>query len=243
MVEIALSLAVVSFALVAIMGILPTGMTVQRDNREDTLINQEGRYWMEAIRSGARGLEDLTNYVESISRTNVTRSKTTRMTFVNGGGSGYVGTPVSLQSDEIIALLSTPKYAFLGGNEFQTNQISARLRPITGPAAGQAPLTNDAAFRYQMQVEITSNPPIPPISIGTNELSRLQFNRSMTNNLHDVRLIFRWPVVERGNNWHVGNNKKTFRTRIAGKYENYALTNKLLADWTEAKVLMPNRFQ
>src|SRR5688572_23924595 len=66
MVEIALSLAVVAFALVAIIGILPTGMTVQKDNREDTLINQEGRFWIETLKSGSRGLHDLTNYVEHI---------------------------------------------------------------------------------------------------------------------------------------------------------------------------------
>src|SRR5688572_16897465 len=66
MVEIALSLAVVAFALVAIMGVLPTGMTVEKDNREDTLVNQEGRFWLEAIKTGARGLDEITNYVENI---------------------------------------------------------------------------------------------------------------------------------------------------------------------------------
>src|SRR5205809_5047379 len=74
MVEIALSIAVVAFALVAILGVLPTGMTVQKDNRDDNVINQEGRYWLEAIRSGARGIEDLTNYVESITITNRKKS-------------------------------------------------------------------------------------------------------------------------------------------------------------------------
>ena len=66
MVEIALSLAVVAFALVAIIGVLPLGMTVQKDNREDTLIAQEGRFWIGALKSGAEGLTDLTNYVEYI---------------------------------------------------------------------------------------------------------------------------------------------------------------------------------
>ena len=70
MIEIAFSLAIVAFALVAIMGVLPTGMTVQRDNREDTLINHDAGFWMEALRSGSRGIEDLTNYVEAITITN-----------------------------------------------------------------------------------------------------------------------------------------------------------------------------
>jgi hypothetical protein len=36
---------------------------MQRDNREQTVINQDATIFMEAIRSGARGLDDLTNYV------------------------------------------------------------------------------------------------------------------------------------------------------------------------------------
>src|SRR5947207_15193206 len=61
MIEIALCIAIVAFAMVAIVGVLPTGMTVQRDNREDTVINQEGQYWLEALRGGNRGLSELTN--------------------------------------------------------------------------------------------------------------------------------------------------------------------------------------
>ena len=56
MVEIALCLGVIAFALVAIIGVLPTGVRVQRDNREDTIINQEGLLLLEAIRSGSQGL-------------------------------------------------------------------------------------------------------------------------------------------------------------------------------------------
>ena len=54
MVEIALSLAIIAFAMVAILGVLPTGATFQRDNRENTIIGQEGAFWMEAIRGGAQ---------------------------------------------------------------------------------------------------------------------------------------------------------------------------------------------
>src|SRR6266576_4009186 len=66
MVEIAISLGVIAIALVAILGVLPTGVRVQRDNREDTILNQEGEFWLEAIRSGSRGLDYLTNYVDMI---------------------------------------------------------------------------------------------------------------------------------------------------------------------------------
>src|SRR5436309_6880874 len=70
MVEIALCLGVIAIALVAIIGVLPTGVRVQKDNREDTVINQEGLLWLEAIRSGAQGLDYLTNYVDTITISN-----------------------------------------------------------------------------------------------------------------------------------------------------------------------------
>ena len=52
MVEIAIAIGVIGFALVAIIGILPAGMNVQKDNREDTTIGQDAPYFMDAIRNG-----------------------------------------------------------------------------------------------------------------------------------------------------------------------------------------------
>ncbi len=47
MIEIAISMAIAAFALVAILGNLPKGMQVQRENREDTLINHDAVLLME----------------------------------------------------------------------------------------------------------------------------------------------------------------------------------------------------
>jgi len=66
MIEIALCLAIIGFALVAIIGVLPTGMGVQKDNREETIIDQDATVWMDAIRNGAQGYNDLTNYIVAI---------------------------------------------------------------------------------------------------------------------------------------------------------------------------------
>ena len=54
MAEIAISLGVIAFALIAIVGILPSGLNVQRDNREETIVNQDARLLLAAIRSGGR---------------------------------------------------------------------------------------------------------------------------------------------------------------------------------------------
>ncbi len=130
MIEIALCLAVIGFALVAIIGILPTGMQVQKENREDTLINQDGTYLMEAIRNGAQGLDDLVNYVDTIS--------------INGK-TNYAGTDFKTSQD-IIGLLSTPDA-----------NVRAVIRCISGSAAEKANTADmkDFAFRYELKVEIS----------------------------------------------------------------------------------------
>src|SRR5580692_12012694 len=77
MIEIALAIGVIGFALVAVIGILPAGMNVQKDNREDTTISQDAPVFIDAIRNGGTNtynnnypantaLDFLTNYVESI---------------------------------------------------------------------------------------------------------------------------------------------------------------------------------
>ena len=213
MVEIALSLAVVAFALVAIMGVLPTGMTVEKDNREDTLINQEGRFWLEAIKTGARGLDEITNYVEQI-------------TIEKSPGGGKVefknNSTTPLRPADIVALMSMPKYGAGGG---VTNRVTARLRQITGGAADRMAMrgtnTSAPAFRYQMLVEIVPAFPIPPpivaeaLTAGNQQIGH--FNEGVGNNLWDVRLVLRWPVVERGTDFFVGNSRKTFRARVQGR--------------------------
>ena len=58
MIEIAISLAVIGFALVAIIGVLPTGMQVGRENREDTIIAYDAKVWLDAVRNGDQPARD-----------------------------------------------------------------------------------------------------------------------------------------------------------------------------------------
>src|SRR5882724_985628 len=69
MIEIAICLAIIGVALVGIIGVLPYGMNTQRDNREETVIGQDANLLTELIRNGARGADDLTNYVYVIVNT------------------------------------------------------------------------------------------------------------------------------------------------------------------------------
>jgi prepilin-type N-terminal cleavage/methylation domain-containing protein len=121
MVEIAISLAIIGIALVAIIGVLPLGMNVQRDNREATVINQDASVFLEAIRNGSLGLNDLTNYVYDI--TNTWTLYNTNGVVQATGVNGYTYNSVSISSPippyssgaitngtNIIGLLSTPEF-------------------------------------------------------------------------------------------------------------------------------------
>ncbi len=126
LVEIALSLAIIGFALVAIIGVLPFGLNVQKENREETIIVQEATYLLDAIRNGARGLDDLTNYVESITNIATAYSVVNGVTNLLPGQPdvfGYTYVEASIDADShpenvitngqrIIGLLSTPRFLF-----------------------------------------------------------------------------------------------------------------------------------
>jgi type II secretory pathway pseudopilin PulG len=166
MIEIAIAIGVIGFALVAIIGILPAGLDVQKDNREDTLISQDAPYFLDAIRNGAtilnvggssviansaQGLDFLTNYVQAIRVDYVVNGVTNNTVNFSNFNSGA----------EIIGLLSTPQNNFLSPS-FASNyfDITATVRALSGPATEQQNGANTGvssvmAFTYQMEVMIT----------------------------------------------------------------------------------------
>jgi type II secretory pathway pseudopilin PulG len=178
MVEIAISLAVIGIALVAIIGVLPIGMNTQRDNREETIINQDATILIEAIRSGSRGLDDLTNYVYAI--TNYWTNVTTHATGVNGYTTtnrsvapgyyltGLSGAPLT-NGMNIVGLLSTPEYTDDIGRPIPTllfggysNHVVAYVRSLSGPVVEKPPQDNDIirgdSFGYRV---LCVNAPVP----------------------------------------------------------------------------------
>ena len=172
MVEIAIAIGVIGFALVAIIGILPTGMNVQKDNREDTVISQDAPYFLDAIRNGvpvnggtypyaASGLDFLTNYVQSIQFGYVTVNNgvaTTNYPFPAYSNFGPVG-----GGAVIIGLLSTPQTNY--GSPYFSNDffiVTATVRALSGPATAQQTTNLTAsgmipsmAFTYNMEVFIS----------------------------------------------------------------------------------------
>jgi prepilin-type N-terminal cleavage/methylation domain-containing protein len=174
MIEIAVSLAIIAFAMVAIIGVLPTGMSAQRENREETIINQDASIFIEAIRSGGRGLDDLTNYVVSI--TNYSVEFNVQTNFVSrtnyghtyeSSGSSPGGMPSYRLTNgfRIVGLLSTPRIvripdtALVNPRGFYSNYVVAVVRSLSGPANEKYPQTNAEAreltFTYRLIPEVS----------------------------------------------------------------------------------------
>ena len=243
LVEIAISLAVIAFALVAIIGVLPTGMQVQRDNREETIINQEAMVISTGMRKGIPpngilkafeygSLDELTNAVAVIENfwafyevrngaTNLPpETNYCRYTYTNGFGTTapresspsipVVGSYGISNGTRIVGLLSTPKYIHFEGTGFVSNYIIAYVRALSGPAAEKAPQDNAEvrrdAFTYKLYCD-NQEVPLPDYETGSD------YGKNLRGNLRDLRLNFRWPLLNNGN---AGNGRQVFRFQVTG---------------------------
>jgi type II secretory pathway pseudopilin PulG len=218
MVEIALCLAIIGFALVVIIGVLPFGMSEQGQNREKTIINQDATVLVEAIRNGARGADDLTNYVYQI--VNFQTSYPALATTVSAYSNFTSGA-------NIVGLLSTPEFMdsaynptnnlFSGGF---SNHIVAYIRSMSGPAVEKPPQNNallvQDSFTYRVICENM------PLAVNTSVFSlpysdpNRVYNDQLTANLRELQLTFLWPQLPNGNlppqPW-----RQSYRTLIAGQ--------------------------
>ena len=211
LVEVALSLAIIGFALVAIIGSLPFGLNVQRENREETIIVQDANFFLDAIRNGARGLDDLTNYVDAI--TNYVTGYTVlngatsvvfnvyAYTYTNGWLNGVQNSEYRIRNGErIVGLLSTPRLILPKNStpipsSFTSNYVVAYIRALSGPAIEKSPQTNaivrDLAFRYRLIPEINQ--------FNDWNLGWVNFNEpGLTTN----------EIVIRSNTWRMAQGKQ-----------------------------------
>src|SRR5688572_28198514 len=144
MVEIALALAVIGFALVAIVGVLPLGLETQKQNREDTIIDHDANYLLDNFRNGSRGADDLRNYVYEIRHNRYegqfgsATAPTLRGTDVyrvDGNNSPFDNRAPDpnfrlISGERIIGLLGRPKYEVHpnGPGYFYSNNVVAYVR-------------------------------------------------------------------------------------------------------------------
>lgn len=242
MIEIAISLAIIGFALVAIIGILPFGMNVQKDNRQETIINQDATVFLNAIRNGARGMDELTNSVIAIY--NYATPFTARAGgYLPGTLTTLVYTPTNsspvpglwlTNGYRIIGLLSTPKY-IPTSTGFVSNHVVALVRSLSGPAVEKFPQTNSTVQQLGLTYRLISE--VLPYDtntfyeatwtnflasgLSTNEVAvRSNYYRmvkSFETNLHDVRLTFKWPLQPNGN---AGPSRQLYRAMVSGVITN-----------------------
>jgi type II secretory pathway pseudopilin PulG len=169
LVEIAISLAIISIALVGILLALPKGLQIQRDNREKTVINQDATVFMEAIRGGARGADDLTNYVFMI--TNSYAHAVYSNPFLLSSGPN----PILTNGAMIVGLLSTPEFvdansvSTIPANAVASNRMVAFTYSLSGPAVEKPPqlgssLVRQSSFSYGLICEnLSAAHYVPPL--------------------------------------------------------------------------------
>jgi len=217
MVEIAISLAIIGIALVAIIGSLPYGLRMQRANREQTVINQDASVFMEAIRGGARGMDDLTNYVFMI--TNTYAGIPSQQRFFTGFG-------IPGDGAKIVGLLGTPEFVDASGNAIPypgystpsySNRMVAFTYSLNGPAVEKPPQLNgslirQSSFSYGL---VCQNLPVP--MAPTNSTS--PYGAQLAANLHELRLTFLWPLQPDSQppRVHYGPGQQSYRALVAGR--------------------------
>ncbi len=182
MVELAICIAVVAVAMVAIIGVLPSGLGSQQLSREETIVNQDATVLLEAIRTGAWLSDDLTNYVDYVViERRVFDGENSNRVITNGFAGPWfsranVPPPATyLQSPlDVVGALSLPKYESIPeydayfnrkvpGQGF-TNTVIAQFRAFSGSLNEKPMITNslspvagtyDSSFRYLVRVEIS----------------------------------------------------------------------------------------
>jgi hypothetical protein len=188
MVEIALCLAIVGFALVAIIGGLPIGLNVQKLNREETIINHDATIWMDALRSGSTGYNELAKYVD-------------RVVVIGENGVSATYGPFT-DGREIVGLMSTPGH-----------RIHVYVRALSGSAVDKAPQDNpdvtSLAFSYRLQIE---NTPAASYDVaGGAALDNLTDVRLL------FRWPLKGPIRAGNPVPDVGNSKLQYRTQLGGR--------------------------
>jgi hypothetical protein len=248
MVEIAICLAIVAFAMVVIMGVLPAGMLVQKTNREDTIINLEGQYFLEAIRSGSKGTPEMLQALDWVRVTNSAGSPPKPAYYQTNFNPNNISA--------LIGLLSTPKYQVDSNGRVLTNTVLAKFRAFNGSAVERDASLKDFGFAYLMGVEIVPFPMMPANVLGntnfleaglasaeiqarSNAWQTTLLQRNRATNLYDLRLTLRWPLRPNGT---PGNNQQVFRSLVSGQLRSFGVATPPLPGVTNLHFFMPNKF-
>ncbi|HYE30454.1 MAG TPA: hypothetical protein VEH27_03425 [Methylomirabilota bacterium] len=232
MVEVALAMGVVVIAMVAILGILPAGMETQKENRDTSLVGDDAAIFMNAIRTGARGMDYLTNHVEEVFLVQKQVDRTGRL--VSQLKKVSIGTRFR-SGEEVVGSLMAPaiRRPILPYSQpspyFRTN-VQAIVRSINRSTVDRRDANDPNIFRYRLTTELNPAQPLPnpydskasDTNIANLHTNEMLFAANSVANLHELRLTIEWPVYQVNNEWRVGRNRKTYRTLLNGNVTNIA---------------------
>lgn len=235
MIEIALCIAVVAIAMVAIIGVLPAGLNVQKQNREESLLTQDAELLLNALRGGQTRLQDLLNYADRVTLIRQYRDRAPARTN-HFHGPMVAGTPAGsdplVDTFQVMGLLSRPKYTLepssvsRGNPVTVTNIVRLEMRSMSGSMA-EHPVIRwgerrgspndpriDIAFRYRVTLEtVTRQAVVVP---GTKTSSA----DTMAGGVSEVRMVLEWPLQRIGmdpEQYRLGLNRREFRTEVLGQ--------------------------
>lgn len=211
MVEIAIALGVIGFAMVAIIGILPAGLEVQRDNRSETIINQDATFWMEALRSGTVNADHVLELTERIQLIDRSFDPAVTNYFRHYLLPPLPGIPLEQPFDSvsnIIGLLTWPA----GGPH---REVVARINAVSGAAAEKEmnPPAREISFAYLLRVVIERRNAIEPaidpddlalpfVAVANEQGVAIQreehFGYPEATSLLEIRLAFLYPAIQEG---------------------------------------------
>jgi type II secretory pathway pseudopilin PulG len=228
MMEIVLCLAIVGFALVSNLLVLPSGMNTQSQTREETIVGEDASVLLEAIRGGARGLDDLTNNVYAI---------TNYYQFYNANGipvpgihtAGYTYSSASINNGSdipamhltnglrIIGLLSTPEYT--AGESLPGpggSLLCGAALAYTNGLTSFYTSNHVVAYVHSLSGLAVEKPPQnnqimqgnafsyrllcvnAPMAMDPNLLQQPGLAQELAGSLRELRILFQWPLTPNG---------------------------------------------
>ena len=247
MMEIAICLAIVGVALVAIIGVLPIGMSTQRNNRQETIIAQDASVYLEAIRNASLGMDDLTNYVYAISNywtefepitkggTNAVgiNSYTYANSFVDRNYLTESGIPYTTleapltNAANIIGVMSTPEFTDVNGNPVPSvyynnalvysNHVVVYTYSVSGLAAEKPPQDNTILLQDTFGYRIFCVN--APMGVNTNDYIQGTVSPIEKQLAYNLHELRLTFLWPQLPNGHLGSGVETFRTMIAGQLQ------------------------
>jgi hypothetical protein len=99
----------------------------------------------------------------------------------------------------------------VGNGNFLSNYVVAAIRSLNGPVSDKFPQNNaamqDLALSYRMISEV-----VPFGTTYYNQSWGNPMSTNLQNNLHEVRLTFRWPLAQGTN----AQGRQVYRTLVGG---------------------------